>query len=36
MAGLGWKGAADVAVFPAYDDARWITEERLKASGGFR
>jgi 3-oxoacyl-[acyl-carrier protein] reductase len=27
---------ADVAVFLASDDARWITGERLMASGGFR
>jgi 3-oxoacyl-[acyl-carrier protein] reductase len=27
---------ADVAVFLASDDARWMTGERLLASGGFR
>jgi NAD(P)-dependent dehydrogenase (short-subunit alcohol dehydrogenase family) len=27
---------ADVAVFLASDEARWMTGERLMASGGFR
>lgn len=27
---------ADVAVFLASDDARWLTGERLVASGGYR
>ncbi|AHF86669.1 hypothetical protein RLEG3_14255 [Rhizobium leguminosarum bv. trifolii WSM1689] len=27
---------ASVAVFLASDDARWLTGERLAASGGFR
>ena len=37
---LGWLGTAediaDAAAFLAYDDARWVTGQRLVASGGLR
>ena len=33
---LAMRAVAGVAVFLASDDARWLTGERLAASGGFR